>query len=696
MSQTHPFLSQDFHIRWSHLTPEHVAADVKLAIANARTAIETIKNTPNDSLTYANTFQALEQSTTDLDHAWGRLNHLDSVSNSTPQRDALNELLPLVSEFTSSIPLDDALWQKLKVFKESPAAAALPPIDQRFLEESCHDFISSGADLPPDKKARIAEISAELAQITQKFSENVLDSTNAFELLITDESRLAGLPDTAKAAAAQDAATKGHEGQWRFTLQIPSLLPVLQHADDTALRQEIWQAYSQIASTGDHNNTDLIWQILRLRQEKAERLGFSNFADLVMQRRMAKNGQTALGFTHDLHARINQAFKKETEELQNYQAEKTNTTPGPMQPWDLSYWSEKRRKELYHFDEEELRPYFSVQNVMQGMFAITSKLFGITISEKDTIYYESPSNDSTNAVETWDPECSFYEIHDTESGDHLGSFYADWHPRETKRGGAWMNYLKTGLPPQNNQPRTPHLGLIVGNMTKPVGDQPALLTHREVETIFHEFGHLLHHLLSDVPVKSLAGVNVPWDFVELPSQFMENFCWDRQSLDFFARHHQTNEPIPEPLFQKMLAARNYQSASACMRQLSFGKLDLELHINLPQYLDRDLDEVDREILADYRAQLATYGPSRALSFNHLFSSPTGYAAGYYSYKWAEVLDADAFTRFQNEGVLNEQTGRDFRNKILAVGNSQPVDQTFRNFMGRDPDLTALLTRSALA
>lgn len=696
MSQAHPFLATDFLIRWSTLTADQVGPDVTFAIEEARSALAAIKSVPDAEVSYDNTFKALEEATEPLERAWGRLNHLDSVSNSEEQRAALNELLPAVSTFFSSISLDGDLWKKLKVYSESSDLKNLPPVPQRFVVETCHDFISSGADLPAEDKKRMAEVSSELALLTQKFSEHVLDSTNAFELFIQDEARLTGLPESAKAAAAEDAKSKGRIGEWRFTLQMPSLLPVLQHADDDGLRRELWSASSRIASEGEHDNTALIWEIIKLRQEKADLLGFANFADLTLQRRMAGEGGKALAFVEDLHGRIEAAFQKETAELEAYKAEKTGKEPAPLQPWEVGYWSEKQREELYDFDDEALRPYFPVSKVMSGMFEITSKLFGIEISEEKSVFFESPSEGAGQAAEVWHPECKFYQIRDAKSQEHLGSFYADWHPRETKRGGAWMNCLEAGLPAQDGKPRQPHLGLIMGNMTKPVGDKPALLTHREVETVFHEFGHLLHQLLSEVPVKSLSGTNVPWDFVELPSQIMENFCWDRKSLDLFARHYETDEPIPEELFQKLLAARNYMSATACMRQLAFGKLDLELHVNTPQYLGRDLDEVDGEILARYRPELATAVPSRARSFNHLFSSPTGYAAGYYSYKWAEVLDADAFTRFQKEGVMNESTGRSFRESVLSKGNSRPVDESFREFMGRDPDLTALMVRSGLA
>ena len=672
-----------------------MASDIQLAIEQAQSSIDAIKALSDAEVSYDNTFGSLEAATEPLERAWGLLNHLDSVSNNELQREALNELLPAVSTFFSSISLDGDLWQKLKAFSESSEVEKLTLVQKRFVSETCHDFVSSGADLLSDEKKRMAEVSSELALLTQKFSEHVLDSTNAFELYLGEESRLGGLPESAKASAAEDAQKKGREGEWRFTLQMPSLMPVLQHAEDEELRRELWSASSQVASEGEYDNTALIWKIVKLRQEKADLLGFVSFADLTLQRRMAKNGQAALSFVEDLHDRIEEAFQRETSELEAFRTAKTGQE-GALQPWEVAYWAEKQRQERYDLDDEVLRPYFPVENVMKGMFEIATQLFGIEIEEKDSVYFEAPVEEEGEVAEVWHPECKFYQIRDTTSGEHLGSFYADWHPRESKRGGAWMNCLEAGLPPQNGNSRQPHLGLIIGNMTKPVGDKPALLTHREVETIFHEFGHLLHQLLSEVSVKSLSGTNVPWDFVELPSQIMENFCWDRGSLDLFARHFETGEAIPEDLFEKLIAARNYMSATTCMRQLSLGKLDLELHVNTCQYLGRDLEEVDREILQGYRQRLASEVPSRARSFNHLFSSPTGYAAGYYSYKWAEVLDADAFTRFQKEGVMNEQTGRDFRESVLSKGNSRPVDESFREFMGRDPDLTALMVRSGLA
>jgi len=448
------------------------------------------------------------------------------------------------------------------------------------------------------------------------------------------------------------------------------------------LRKEVWQAYAAIGRNEPQDNRQIVREILDLRQEFAELVGQENFADHVTERRMAASGKAALKFGEAIRNRIADQFTEELNQLRRYKAKTANTPPDLLEPWESSYWAEKQRLANYAFDEEALRPYFPIDRVISGMFEIAQRIFGLNIQARSD-------------VEFWHDEVKFYDLFDADSGEHLGSFYADWHPRESKRGGAWMNYLITGNRDLTVGPRTPHLGLICGNLTPSVGDQPALLNHREVETIFHEFGHLLHHLCGEVEVKSLNGVHVPWDFVELPSQIMENWCWERESLDLFARHFETGAAIPQELFDKMLAARNYMKASANMRQLSFGKMDLELHMSWPKSKKEDLDAFVEKVLQDYSAEYKTQPKSNIFNFGHLFSSATGYAAGYYSYKWAEVLDADAFTRFQKEGILNPETGRAFRNEILAKGNSEDPAQLFKNFMHRAPDPDALLRRDGL-
>jgi oligopeptidase A len=690
----HHFTAPDFLPRWFALTADTIEPAIRHALAESKEAVAKIAAQNPAEATYESAFVALENANDSLSRGWGRLQHLDSVCDNPAQREELNKLLPDISDFYSSLSLNPGLFAVLNAVAESAAAQTLTPIQRRHMEETLADFRNSGANLPDDKKARLTILDSELTQITKKYSENVLDATNAWELVITDEAKLAGLPDSALASAAANARAKGIEAPaWRFTLHQPSTAPVMQHAHDADLRKTVWQASVAVGAEPPYDNSALVWEILKLRQEKAEILGHRNFADLTLQRRMARNGETALAFVEGIHDRIYDAFMADCQQLSEYKAAKTGTAPEPLEPWEMSYWAERRRKEQYDIDDEDLRPYFPVNRVMEGMFGIASRLFGITISQQETVHLApgqtlDPALDG--AAETWHPEVTFYEIQDSITGSHLGSFYADWHPRESKRGGAWMNSLHTG------ELGEPHLGLIIGNMSPPVGDTPALLTHREVETIFHEFGHLLHGLLSHVPVKSLSGTNVPWDFVELPSQIMENFCWERETLDLFARHYITGEPIPGELFRKLVDAKNYMSATVFMRQLALGKLDLELHIHTAKYLGRDLAEIDREILAGYRAPTKTQGPSMALRFNHLFSSPTGYAAGYYSYKWAEVLDADAFTRFQKEGILNPETGLSFREHILSKGNSAPPELLYENFMSRPADPMPLLTRAGLA
>lgn len=696
------FLNTDFHIRWSELTADRVIPDIEEALAEAQAKIDALTARKGGQLTFDNTLLALEEATEDLSVAWGKVSHLTSVNDSKELREAYNAMLPKVSEFFAKIPLNEKLWEVLKAYEGTEEAGKLRGARRRFLEETVKDFRQYGADLPPEKKERMEKIQGELAQLTQKYSENVLDSTNDWELVLTEEERLAGLPKNAKEAARRSALAKGHgteeEPKWRFTLHMPSQEPFMTYLDDGELRHEMWKAATSVGARGEWDNSDLTRRILDLRQEKAKLLGKSNFADLVLERRMARSGRRALDFVEDLFARTKPSFDEETHELEVYKATQVHREIEALEPWEFAYWGEKQRRALYDFDEEEVRAYFPIESVINGMFEIVQKVFGIRIHQIPTRFVEPGKREGDSpkgAVEVWHPEVGFFEITD-QSNRHLGSFYTDWHPRESKRGGAWMNYLITGEPArEHGSVRGPHLGLICGNLTPPSGDQPALLTHREVETIFHEFGHLLHHLLGEVEIKSLNGVNVPWDFVELPSQIMENWCWERESLDLFARHYQTGETIPEVLFRKMLAARNYRSASGMMRQLSFGKLDLELHLFHERFVQKDLEQAVRQVIAPYMPRTRTQSPTMVRRFTHLFGSSTGYAAGYYSYKWAEVLDADAFTRFQTEGVFNPDVGREFVEKILSRGNEEEPMILYRDFMGRDPDLKALLVRSGL-
>ena len=505
-STTHPFLDNGFHIRWSTLTPETVEADISLALETARKKIDALAK--NDwqvgELTFDNTLLALEQATEALGESWGKVGHLDSVNNSDELRKPYNQMLPKVSEFLSGIALNDGLWKRLKAYSETGEAKNLTGAAKRLLQETLSDFKESGADLLPDDKKKLRDLEMQLAKTTQKFSENVLDSTNAWELIIDNEAKLSGLPATALDTARADALKKDHgsvdEPKWRFTLHAPSMIPVMEYADDDDLRKTVWTASCGIGKDGKFDNTELIWEILDLRHQKAQLMGEKHFADHILKRRMAETGETALTFVEDLHHKISKSFQVEYQNLQQYKADKSGEAVDALEPWEISYWAEKRRKEKFDFDDEDLRPYFSIDRVLSGMFEIAERIYDIRILEIESVFHqpgENSSSEDSGKIEVWHPEVKFYELHDKQTGEHLGSFYADWHPRESKRGGAWMNYLKTGLPPEEKTHRLPHLGLICGNMTPSIDGKPALLTHHEVETVFHEFGHLLHQFFGE-------------------------------------------------------------------------------------------------------------------------------------------------------------------------------------------------------
>ncbi len=663
-----PLLERRFQIPFDQIRAEHVQPAITELLADTRARLEQLIADPAPR-TFDNTMDVLDGLTERLDYAIGIVRHLEAVATTPELRAAYNAAQPDVSEFHSSLPLNQGLWQAVQSYAASDDARRLNGPRKRFLEKTIDNFRRHGAELDAAGKKRIAEIDVELTKQTIRFSENVLDSINEFELVIRDESKLAGLPAGARAMARASAESKGlAEPSWRFTLQAPSYIALMTYLDDASIRREVYEAFVNRAVDEKHDNRPVMLRILELRREKANLLGYRDFADLVLEDRMAHTGQRAQEFLADLKQKTQYHFKKENQELEAFAGKK-------LQPWDIGYYAEKQRAAQYNFDEEELRPYFALDRVVQGMFEIVRRLYGIQVVEKE-------------GVPGWDPQVKYYEIRDGET--QIGAFYADWYPRENKRGGAWMDAFITGIARENSL--EPHAGLICGNLTPPVGDRPSLLTHREVQTIFHEFGHLLHHCLSKVEVRSLAGVNVAWDFVELPSQIMENWCWEREALDLFARHYQSGELIPRELFDKMRRSRTFRAANAQMRQLGLGFVDLALHRDYSEKKDGDLMLYARRILQDFSPVPLPERYNMIAAFTHLFTSPVGYGAGYYSYKWSEVLDADAFTMFQRRGIFSREVGTQFRQRILSRGNSEDPADLYRSFMGRDPDPNALLER----
>ena len=675
---SNPLLRFEFEIPFDQIKAEQVEPAIDELLRDAQARLDRLAG-DEENRTFENTLLALEAITERLEHAIGIVGHLESVATYPELRAAYNAVQPRVSEFYTGIPLNENLWRQLKNYAATFEAAQLGGTPARFLKKTLDAFRRNGAELDAAGKARLTEINVELTKLTTKFSENVLDATNAFELLIENESKLAGLPPSAVEAARQSGEEKGVNA-WRFTLKEPSYIAVMTYLDDEETREHVYRAFSTRASDEAFDNRQVIANVLALRSEKARLLGYDNFADLVLEERMAKKGAGAQDFVRSLTRRTQKAFQKESDELQDSRrALEGEDTPG-LQAWDLGYYAEKLRKAHYEFDEEELRPYFPFGSVLEGLFDLAGQLYGITVKQ-------------CTDVPVWDPAVTHYTVHDND-GTSLGAFYADFFPRENKRGGAWMDSLITGTARKDDL--RPHLGVICGNLTPPVAEKPALLTHREVETLFHEFGHLLHHLLSRVEIRSLAGTNVPWDFVELPSQIMENWCWEREALDLFARHYETGETIPGELFQKLKRTRNFRSASGQMRQLGFGTIDLALHIDYSLESDGDVMSYAFDLLQSFSPVKLPSDNAMIAGFSHLFADPVGYGAGYYSYKWSEVLDADAFTRFAEEGIFSAKVGREFRDQILSKGDSEDPAKLFRSFMGRDPDPEALMRRLGLA
>jgi len=668
-----PLLDLTFPIPFDAIREEHIEPAVRSLVGEEQLALDTIAASTGP-FSYESTLGALERASEKLEIVMSLVEHLEGVSTTPALRAAYNAVLPDVSALASSIPLNPGLWRVLNEFAKTSEAQQLDPVRRRLLDNTLADFRRSGAQLDDQKKERLKGIDAELSLITTRFAQNVLDSTNEFEILIEDEAALSGLPQSAKAAAQERAKDKGKPG-YRFTLQAPSLIPVLTYADDATLREKMWRAQSTLATRGEHDNRPILAKILELRREKATLLGFRDFADFQLDDRMAKTGAEAQRFVNELRERTQSAFERETRELFGFRRELEGPDAPPLLPWDITYYSEKLRRARFSLDEEELRQYFPAELAIQGAFTLAERLFGVRI-------------EALEGLPVWDAAVRAYRIAD-ENDAELGTFYVDLYPRENKRNGAWMHGLIGSVPPRAN------LAVFCLNASPPSGGKPSLLTHGEVETVFHEFGHLLHHCLSRVPVRSLGGTRVAQDFVELPSQIMENWCSEREALDLFARHYESNAPLPAVLLERINAASTFRAATMQMRQLGFAAVDLALHIDYAPEKDGDVLRYAREILAKHAA--APYPEDYAMiaSFSHLFGHPVGYAAGYYSYKWAEVLDADAFGRFKAEGLLSREVGQQFKERLLAQGNSQDAMALFVAFRGRKPTVDALLERQGL-
>lgn len=656
---------------FSKIKPEHVLPAIQEALKNCRHTIETVL-TKNSQYTWDNLIQPIDEMDEKFSRAWSPVSHLNSVKNSPELREAYEACLPLLSEYSTWVGQHKPLYQAYKQIKESEEYIKLTKAQKKVIDNALRDFELSGIGLPEDKQKRYGEIVAKLSELSSKYSNNVLDATMGWTKLITNLDDLSGMPESALAAAKEQAKAKGQEG-WLLTLDIPSYLPIMTYCDNRDLRFELYQAYNTRASdqgpnAGKWDNTEIIKQILSLRDELAHLLGFETYADKSLATKMAESIQQVIEFLTDLASKAKPQGEKELADLKRYAYEFFGASD--IKPWDIAYYSEKQKQYLYTINDEELRPYFPEQTVINGLFEVVHRVFGITAKQRQ-------------GVEVWDPEVKFYDLYNTD-GELKGSFYLDLYAREHKRGGAWMDDCIGRMRFADGHVQKP-VAYLTCNFNRPIGDKPALFTHNEVTTLFHEFGHGLHHMLTEIDVSSVAGINgVPWDAVELPSQFLENWCWEPEALAFISGHYETGEPLPAEMLEKMLDAKNYQAALFILRQLEFGLFDFKLHSQKDPDILETLKQV-RELVAVVPTVEWGRFPH---AFSHIFAG--GYAAGYYSYLWAEVLSADAFSRFEEEGIFNTKTGNAFLDNILSQGGSDEPMTLFKNFRGREPQLEALL------
>lgn len=695
--EQHPYLAWGGEYpRWSRLTPQKGVADIRAALQLARQRVEAICAVKPEEATWENTFAAFESLDTELSEAESLLYNLSYLMDSPEVRAALDEVAPLTAEFSASLSANERLWAVIRQAANQPWVRTLSAARQRYVQQVVDSFKDSGADLPADRKARKLQIGKELAELALRFEKNCKDSLNAWQLVITDKAQLAGMSEDWMEAAALKARERGfgtpEQPQWMITLDYASVGDVLRYCDVEQTRRLCWEGRGTEGNTPEFDNEPVVARTMELRGELASLLGFGTYADLATARRMVGSGDAALAFVDEMMHKVKPQLDTEITQLMEFVAQRTGKRQVQLQPWDFSYYFNLLREERCRFDDETLRPYHMKENVVAGMFSIYESLYGIRLSELPAVCLQPGQELPAGMHEVWHPEVKLYAMHDAATGRHMGSFYMDLHPRATKRDGAWvMGIRHTAL---QNGTRPPHLAVLVGNLKAPTGDKPALLTHLDVLTLFHEFGHMLHSMLSDTELVGHAGTRVARDFVELPSQLNENWVWIPEGVMSYARHWQTSEPLPADLLRKLQQSRFFMPAFDIMSQLRMAKLDLEMHMNYEtKFRGRSLDQVTREILEPWSLPYATWGPSIMRSLSHCISG--GYAAGYYSYKWAEVLAADAFTRFEKEGPTNTAIGADFRREVLSTGGSRTESESFRAFMGRDPNPDALLQQQGI-
>lgn len=676
-----PLLTMDSLPPFSQIKPEQVQPAVIQAIADCKQKISDVL-AQREPHTWDSLIAPLEEVNDRLSRIWSPVSHLNSVLNSEALREAHDACLPLLSEFQTYVGQHEGLYQAYLALSQSDDFPLLSGAQRKEIQNTLRDFRLSGIGLPAEAQQRYGEIQARLSELASRFSNNVLDATQGWHKLVADEAELAGLPDSVRAAARQMAELKDKEG-WLFTLDIPSYLPVMMYSDNRELRAEMYEAFTTRASdqgpnAGKWDNSAIMSELLTLRRELAQLLGFANYAELSLATKMADKTEQVVRFLTDLAAKSLPQGKAELEEIRAFAAEQHGQSE--LAAWDLAYYAEKLKQHKFSISDEQLRPYFPASKVVKGLFEVVKRVFGMKVRER-------------LGIDTWHPDVRFYDIFDAD--DELrGSFYLDLYAREHKQGGAWMDVCLGRRYRQDGSLQKP-VAYLTCNFNGPVDGKPALFTHNEVVTLFHEFGHGIHHMLTRIDVAGVAGINgVAWDAVELPSQFLENWCWESEALAFISGHYETGEPLPADLLEKMLTARNFQAAMQMLRQLEFALFDFRLHQEFdpanPAQLPALLDEV--------RSQVAVMTPPAFNRFQHSFSHifAGGYAAGYYSYKWAEVLSADAFSRFEEEGIFNPATGQSFLKNILEKGGSKEPMELFRAFRGREPKVDALLRHSGIA